>query len=57
MSNKPYSNLKCPNCNNTGNYEVDEDEIFCLHCGLIIQTSYKYVAGMRIKMLTEILDE
>ena len=57
MSNKPYSNLICPICENKGNYMRDEEEVYCAHCGLVIQTPYHYTAGIRFKTLTEILDD
>ncbi len=58
MSNKPYSNLICPNCENKGDYELDDnEEIVCIHCGLVIKSPYPYSAGIRFKTLTEILDD
>ena len=57
MSNKPYSNLKCPNCQNKGDFISEDEEVYCEHCGLLIQTSYHYTGGIRFKTLTEILDD
>lgn len=58
MANKPYSNLKCPECGVKGDYEYDDnEEVFCSHCGLVIQSPYPYSAGMKFKTLTEILLE
>ena len=58
MGNKPYSNLKCPECDNKGDFMVDDnDEVYCIHCGLVIVSPFPYSAGIRFKTLTEILDE
>ena len=58
MTNKPYSNLKCPNCGEIGDYEKDSnEEVYCNHCGLIIKSPYPYSAGIRFNTLTQILDE
>ena len=58
MSNKPYSNLVCPDCENKGEYMRDDnEEVYCIHCGLIIESPYPYTAGIRFKTLTEILDD
>ncbi len=58
MGNKPYSNLKCPECGVKGDYEVDDnEEVYCIHCGLVIQCPFHYSAGIRFKSLTDILYE
>ncbi len=58
MANKPYSNLICPDCEVKGDFERDDNkEVFCIHCGLVIQSPYPYSAGIRFYTLTEILDE
>ena len=58
MGNKPYSNLKCPECREKGDFEVDNnEEVYCTHCGLIIQSPFPYSAGIRFKTLTDILFE
>ena len=58
MKNKPYSNLKCPECENKGDYVRDDsDEVYCIHCGLVIESPYHYSGGFRFKTLTEILDD
>lgn len=58
MTNKPYSNLECPDCGVEGDFERDDnEEVYCVHCGLIIQSPYPYTAGIKFKTLTEILDE
>ena len=58
MANKPYSNLICPDCEVKGDFEQDtNEEVYCIHCGLIIKSPYPYSAGIRFKTLTEILDE
>lgn len=58
MSNKLYSNLVCPDCENKGEYERDDnEEVYCIHCGLVIESPYPYTAGIRFKTLTEILDD
>ena len=50
-----YENIKCPQCNNIGEYTTDNQEnTYCTKCGLIIQTQYPYVAGNKIKTLTDI---
>lgn len=58
MTNKPYSNLKCPECGEKGDFEQDDnEEVYCVHCGLVIQSPYPYSAGFRFKTLTEILED
>lgn len=58
MTNKPYSNLECPECDNKGDFIQDDNgEVYCVHCGLVIESPYPYVAGIRFKTLSEILDE
>ena len=58
MTNKPYSNLECPECDNKGDFILDDNgDVFCVHCGLVIESSYPYVAGFRFKTLSEILDD
>ena len=58
MGNKPYSNLECPECENKGDFERDDnEEVYCVHCGLVIESPYPYSAGIRFKTLTEILDD
>lgn len=48
--------LTCPNCKTQNQYEEDEKgDIYCSHCGLIITTSYPYVAGNRVKTLNDII--
>ena len=50
-----HENTQCPQCNNIGQYETDNQEnTYCQCCGLIIETHYKYVAGHKIKTLTDI---
>lgn len=56
MANKPYSNLKCPVCGEKGDFMRDEtEEVFCNHCGLVIESPYPYSAGIRFKTLNDIL--
>jgi transcription initiation factor TFIIIB Brf1 subunit/transcription initiation factor TFIIB len=58
MTNKPYSNLNCPECDNKGDFMRDDnEEVYCVHCGLVIESPYPYVAGIRFKTLSEILDD
>ena len=58
MTNKPYSNLECPECDNKGDFIQDDNgEVYCVHCGLVIESPYPYVAGIRFKTLSEILDD
>ena len=58
MGNKPYENLECPDCGEKGDYQRDDnEEVYCIHCGLIIESPYPYTAGLRFKTLTEILDD
>ena len=49
--------LKCPICGHNKYVEDEHEDIFCIYCGLIIKSNYNYVAGIRIKSLSEILDE
>ena len=50
-----YENIKCPQCEQIGQYETDNQEnTYCKSCGLIIETHYPYVAGHKIKTLTDI---
>ena len=50
--------IECPYCGKKGQFVEDEKEdIYCTYCGLIIQTNYPYVAGFKIKTLTEFLLE
>ena len=56
MGNKPYSNLKCTECGVKGDFEVDDsEEVYCTHCGLVIESPFPYSAGMKYKTLTDIL--
>ena len=58
MVNNPYSNLKCPECDNKGDFEQDKnEEVYCTHCGLVIESPYPYSAGFRFKTLADILLE
>ena len=58
MTNKPYSNLECPECDNKGDFIQDDNgEVYCVHCSLVIESPYPYVAGIRFKTLSEILDD
>ena len=58
MTNKPYSNLECPECDNKGDFIQDDNgEVYCFHCGLVIESPYPYSAGLKFKTLVEILDE
>lgn len=58
MCNKPYSNLECPECEVKGEFEQDDnEEVYCTHCGLVIESPYPYCAGIRFKTLVEILDD
>ncbi len=58
MTNKPYSNLECPECDNKGDFIQDDNgEVYCVHCGLVIESPYPYVAGLRFKTLPELLDD
>ena len=58
MTNKPYSNLECPECDIKGDFIQDDNgEVYCVHCGLVIESPYPYVAGIRFKTLSEILDD
>lgn len=50
-------NLKCPNCGQKDYEEDEKEDIYCIHCGLIIKTNYPYVAGIRLKTLSEIILE
>lgn len=55
MSNK-YTNLKCPACGKKGKYETDQNlEVYCTECGLIIESPYPYVAGIKFDTLSYIL--
>ena len=29
---------------------MTDDEVYCLHCGLIVRASYRYVAGLKIDL-------
>ena len=50
-----YEHQKCPQCEQIGQYETDNQEnTYCTKCGLIIETHYPYVAGNKIKTLTDI---
>ncbi len=56
MANKPYSNLICPVCGVKGDFMRDDnEEVFCNHCGLVIESPYPYSAGIRFKTLNDIL--
>ncbi|MBR0369719.1 MAG: hypothetical protein IJH63_03205 [Methanobrevibacter sp.] len=56
MGNKPYSNLKCPECGVKGEFEIDNsEEVYCIHCGLVIQSPFPYSAGIRYNTLIDIL--
>ena len=56
MGNKPYSNLKCPECGVKSEFEVDNnEEVYCTHCGLVIQSPFPYSAGIRYNILIDIL--
>ena len=56
MANKPYSNLECPLCGVKGDFARDNnEEVFCIHCGLVIESPYPYSAGIRFKTLEDIL--
>ncbi|WP_296874628.1 hypothetical protein [uncultured Methanobrevibacter sp.] len=33
----------------------DNEEVFCNHCGLVIESPYPYSAGIRFKTLNDIL--
>jgi len=56
MANKPYSNLECPLCGVKGDFTRDNnEEVFCIHCGLVIESPYPYSAGIRFKTLEDIL--
>ena len=58
MCNQTYSNLVCPECENKGEYEKDDnEEVYCKHCGLVIKSPYPYSAGIRFKTLTEMLED
>ena len=58
MTNKPYSILECPECDNKGDFMKDDnEEFYCIHCGLVIESPYPYSAGIRFKTLSEILDD
>lgn len=58
MCNQTYSNLVCPECENKGEYEKDDnEEVYCKNCGLVIESPYPYTAGIRFKTLTEMLDD
>ena len=50
-----YEHQKCPQCETIGKYTTDNQEnTYCTKCGLIIETQYPYVAGHKIKTLTDI---
>ena len=40
--------VTCPECTSEVTYERDHDETVCTHCGLVLSTSHRYVAGHRI---------
>lgn len=41
-------NRVCPSCNCVGEFETDENlNVYCQHCGLVIETPYPYDAGLR----------
>ena len=40
--------VQCPECTGEVSYERDHDETVCTHCGLVISSSHRYVAGHRI---------
>lgn len=39
---------RCPHCNSI--LIVDEEQIYCPHCGLVTQDSYPYQAGQHFKL-------
>lgn len=39
---------RCPHCHNE--LTVDEEQIYCPHCGLVTQDSYPYQAGQHFKL-------
>ena len=39
---------KCPDCHH--DLIVDEEQIYCPHCGLITQDSYNHLAGIPFKL-------
>lgn len=56
MGNKPYSDIKCPECDNKGDFTRDDhEEVYCLNCGLVIESPYPFCAGMKFKTLEDIL--
>lgn len=58
MGIKPFSNLKCPECRVKGDFDIDNnEEVYCIHCGLVIQTPFHYSGGIRYKTLSDILYE
>ena len=53
---KQYSDLICPECEEKGEFEIDSNyEVYCSHCGLVIESPYPYSAGVRFKTLSYIL--
>lgn len=58
MGNNLYSKLECPDCGEKGDFMKDDnEEVYCIHCGLVIESPYPYTAGVRFKTLAEILDD
>lgn len=58
MGNKQYSNLKCPECSNKGDFSRDNnEEVYCIHCGLVIESPFAYSGGFKFKTLDDILLE
>lgn len=53
-----YSDIIYPECENEGDFVIDYNcDVFCIHCGLVIESPYPYVAGCKFKCLDEILIE
>lgn len=42
---KSHTPSLCPHCHTI--LEVDEEQIYCPHCGLVTQDSYDYTAGTK----------
>jgi len=58
MCNQTYLNLVCPECENEGEFEKDDnEEVYCKNCGVVIKSPYPYTAGIRFKTLTEMLED
>ena len=48
LSIKSHIPVRCPRCKTI--LEIDDEQIYCPHCGLITQNSTNYSAGMKTKL-------